>query len=225
MKMCFYHPVRFLRRRPWRLVVVVLAVLSLSIGPGCGFLGGEDKEAPKTKVSGTVKTQKQAEPEKTAPSVAEKKEPAEAAESAPEEEKLTLEKLQAMQEAKAREYIFQPEGLLDPFRPIEGASQVQRAEAAPEQEEPLTPLQKMELSQVKLVAVVLAGENTSALVEDSTGLGYIIKVGTPIGTHQGKVVGIYEDRVEVEEVYKNYLGQTKTRLSALKLRTSEGEKK
>jgi|GEM_PF-313316 len=225
MKTCFYHPVRFFRLRPWRLILVGLVALALSSGPGCGFLGGGDKEEPKTKVSVTVKTKERAEPDKTKPAPAEKNAPAGVEEKAPGEEKLTLEKLQAMQEAKAKEYIFQPEGLLDPFRPIEGASQVRRVEAAPEQEEPLTPLQKMELSQVKLVAVVLAGEGTSALVEDSTGLGYIVKVGTPIGTNKGKVVGIFDDRVEVEEVYKNYLGQTKTRLSALKLRTIEGEQK
>lgn len=163
-------------------------------------------------------------PAKTAP-------PAKAAKSEKEDQqakdKLTIEKLQEMLEAKRTAYTFKGEGMLDPFRPIP-AVMAAKAEATPEQRmEELTPLQKMELSQVKLVAVVTGSTvaNTKALVEDSTGLGYIVQVGTPMGRRNGKVVAIFADRVEVQESFKNYLGETKSNIAVLKLYPMEEESK
>ena len=102
------------------------------------------------------------------------------------------------------------------------------------------PLQNMELSQAKLVAVILAGEDTRALVEDAAGVGYIIKVGTPIGNRNGRVIAIEttseevtrygrkmtikRSQVVVEERYKVF-GKPKVIKSTLKLKPIEGEKK
>ncbi|MBF0530707.1 MAG: pilus assembly protein PilP [Deltaproteobacteria bacterium] len=142
-------------------------------------------------------------------------------------EKNTLEKLRALMEAKKNGYVFKLEGIADPFRPIPAVMAAKAAETKEPPVEELTPLQKMELSQVKLVAVVTSstGGPTRALVEDSTGMGYIVQLGTPIGRRNGKISGIFTDRVEVQESFKNYLGEEKTNLAVLKLYPMEDEQK
>jgi type IV pilus assembly protein PilP len=93
--------------------------------------------------------------------------PAEASAAPEDDGKLTIAKLQAIQDAKAREYLFNPDGMLDPFRPIEAVLAPRPTEMTPEEMEKLTPLQKLELSQLKLVAVVVSAGGNRALVEDS----------------------------------------------------------
>jgi Tfp pilus assembly protein PilP len=56
-------------------------------------------------------------------------------------------------------------------------------------------------------------------------MGYIIQVGTPMGTSNGRVTVISNDKVEVEEYFRNYLGEQKSRIAELKLKAIEGEKK
>lgn len=53
-----------------------------------------------------------------------------------------------------------------------------------------TPLQRIELSRLRLVAVVSDTRVARALLEDETGLGYIATVGTPVGRRGGVVVGM-----------------------------------
>ena len=161
----------------------------------------------------------QAAPQKGAPS-----KPGAAGEQEEEEEsKLTFEKLLEEHEAKMREYVFKAEELTDPFRPIQALIAPKVVETETEEAGEPTPLQKMELSQFKLVAIVMAEDRTRALVEDSAGMGYIIEKGTRMGTQGGKVVAIHLDRVEIEESFRDYLGKKKTRVTPLKLKPIEGE--
>jgi type IV pilus assembly protein PilP len=71
----------------------------------------------------------------------------------------------------------------------------------------MTPLQKFEISQLKLVAIISLPEGNIALVEDGTGKGYFVKKGTLIGKNDGKVTKILKDKVLIEEVYQDVLGQ------------------
>jgi type IV pilus assembly protein PilP len=145
--------------------------------------------------------------------------------SQPEKKKVSLEELTAMQEVVPQKFIYDPKGLKDPFMPIEAVkSDKQRQTDQGEDAVPLTPLQKLELSQFKLVAVVMSGEDSRALVEDGAGLGYIIQNGTPIGMRGGHVISILKDKVQVEEYTVNYLGEKKTLMNELKLHPiEEGE--
>lgn len=200
---------------------VPLAILCLVfIIGGCGLLTGGDEESAEQKPGAVSKK------------VLKKKVPAgksgkpSAKKLAGEEpEKLTLEKLEQQKEAKEREYVFNPEKMLDPFRPIEAVISAQPAEPGTKEAALLPPLQRMELSQLRLVAVVMAGNNTRALVEDSTGMGYIISLGTLMGTRQGQVRAIRPDKVEVLEEVQDFRGVKKTRVSVIKLKPIEGEKK
>lgn len=104
------------------------------------------------------------------------------------------------------EFAYNPAGKPDPFKPfiqLTSARELSRTV-------PLTPLQKYDVSQLKLVAIISTPEGNIALVEDSTGKGYFLKRGTEIGKNDGKVIKILKDRVVIEELYQDVFGQTKT---------------
>ena len=113
------------------------------------------------------------------------------------------------------EYSYNPTGKPDPFSPfIQLASREGLRKA-------LTPLQKFDISQLKLVAIISTSQGNVALVEDATGKGYVLKKGTWIGKNDGKVTKILKDKVIVEEVYQDIFGQTKTSEISLSLHKIE----
>jgi Tfp pilus assembly protein PilP len=57
------------------------------------------------------------------------------------------------------------------------------------------------------------------MVEDSAGLGYTVKVGTPIGSNDGRVKVIGRDQIVVEEIYVDAYGARKKRDIAMRLST------
>jgi Tfp pilus assembly protein PilP len=79
------------------------------------------------------------------------------------------------------------------------------------------------LGQLKLVGVVWHVKEPNAMIEDSVGLGYIIKVGTPIGTNEGKVKAIKPNEVIVEEAYVDLFGAKKKRDVSMKLSVEKTE--
>lgn len=104
------------------------------------------------------------------------------------------------------EYVYNPAGKSDPFNPFIQLTPLRELS----RRTPLTPLQKYDISQLKLVAIISTPEGNIALVEDSTGKGYFLKKGTEIGKNDGKVTKILKDRVVVEELYQDIFGQTKS---------------
>jgi type IV pilus assembly protein PilP len=104
------------------------------------------------------------------------------------------------------EYSYNPAGKPDPFKPFIQLTPVREGSRTA----PLTPLQKYDIGQLKLVAIISTPEGNIALVEDATGKGYFLKKGTWIGKNDGKVNKILKDKVIIEEVYQDIFGQTKT---------------
>ena len=102
----------------------------------------------------------------------------------------------------------------DPFRP---ATLRKKAVARPR--ENLSPLERFELNQLKIVGVVWDMNEPRAMVEDSTGLGYTIKVGSPIGANDGTVKAIHRNEIVVEEYYYDVYGARKKREVSMKLST------
>jgi len=94
-------------------------------------------------------------------------------------------------------YFYDPMGKKDPFMPLvvdEGEiSDVLLSKG------PLTPLQKYSLTELQLVAVLQAGNQSKAMVEDSKGDGYILSKGTLIGDKYGEVVQIKDNEVIIVE--------------------------
>ncbi|MFQ5903961.1 MAG: pilus assembly protein PilP, partial [Candidatus Binatia bacterium] len=67
------------------------------------------------------------------------------------------------------------------------------------------------------VGIVWNIKEPRAMVEDAAGLGYIIKVGTPIGGNEGKVTEIKPTEVVIEESYIDFYGARKSREVSMKL--------
>lgn len=100
---------------------------------------------------------------------------------------------------------YDPRGKTDPFKPFLLAQKA-GAEGSPDvQRKPLTPLQKMALSEIQagLRAIIWGKMGNKALVEDATGKGYVVSVGTYVGQNDGIVKKIFEDRIVVEEYIRD----------------------
>lgn len=193
------HPRERKRRPRSETFWSVLILLSLFLWSGCSEEPKVPLTVPKKTASGLgeSKEPKKAEPAK---SVAATK-PEEKVEKKPGEE----------------EYTYNPAGKPDPFKPF-----IQLAPVKEARNIPLTPLQKYEISQLKLVAIISTADGTHmALVEDATGKGYFLKKGTEVGKNDGKVTKILKDRVIIEEVYQDISGQTKVNEIPLFLHRSE----
>jgi hypothetical protein len=106
-----------------------------------------------------------------------------------------------------------PGGRRDPFRPF-----TLNARANPARKrDHLSPLERFELNQLKLVGVIADARNSNALIEDTAGLGYVVKVGTPIGSSDGKVVAIKREGIVIEESFVDLYGAQKKREVNMKL--------
>jgi type IV pilus assembly protein PilP len=118
-------------------------------------------------------------------------------------------------EVEADDAAYDPIGKRDPFQPP-------RARAAVPVTGERSPLQRYELGQLRLVAVIYDMNNPRAVVEDEAGLGYIVKVGTQIGVNGGVVRTIDRGRVLVEEESKDFFGEQQ--LSKVTLEMASGER-
>jgi len=104
-------------------------------------------------------------------------------------------------------------GRRDPFRPIT----LNVRAASTRRRENLSPLERFEIGQLKLVGVVWNVKEPTALVEDSSGLGYMVKVGTPIGSNDGKVREVRRESLIVEEFFVDLYGAKKRREVSMRL--------
>lgn len=113
---------------------------------------------------------------------------------------------------------YDPLGRRDPFRPPRAGSSTPLGE-------PRTPLQRYEVGQLRLVAVIYDTRDPRAVVEDDQGLGYIVRVGTPIGPNGGQVRGIERGRVVIEESSVDFYGEKQANAVTLELRTTDRGKR
>jgi len=120
--------------------------------------------------------------------------------------------------------IYDPTGKIDPFEPLFREQQGMAKKSKKKiKRVPRTPLERIDLAQLKLVGIILASSGNRALVEESTGKGYVIKKGTYIGTNGGKIVKIQKEIVYVEEKFEDVFGKIQTRKRELKLPKPPGE--
>jgi len=171
----------FRKLRKSKIILLAVSVVFLFLVSSCG--GGTAPPPAASKAKTPVAEQKKAQPVQ----VAEK-----------------VEKKQVAKKKEEPEFSYNPVGKADPFRPF-----IQLTPEKMPRSAFLTPLQKYDISQLRLVAIITLPEGNVALVEDQQGRGYFLKRGTAIGRHDGKVKAIHKDRVIVEEAYSDVLGQAK----------------
>lgn len=107
-------------------------------------------------------------------------------------------------------------GRRDPFRPPRATALAGST---------VTPLQRYEIGQLRLVAVIYDTNAPRAVVEDDAGLGYIIRVGTPIGPNGGQVRTIERGRVLVREESEDFYGESQAAEVVLELTSGERGKR
>ena len=132
------------------------------------------------------------------------------------------------EEAIVAKRIYDPKERLNPFIPL---FRDENKETAADQTDkskrkkrvPQTPLEKISLNQLKLVAIIRTSSGNRALVEDNTGKGFIIKNGTYIGLNSGIVTQINASSVIVEEEIENLMGELILQNTEIKLQKPAGE--
>jgi len=103
-------------------------------------------------------------------------------------------------------------GKRDPFQALPLKTQTKRRPR-----ENLSPLERYDLGQLKLVGIVWDLKDPRAMVEDSAGLGYVVKIGTPIGPNEGKIKEIKSSEVVIEESYIDFYGARKNRQVSMRI--------
>ncbi|MBI5180064.1 MAG: pilus assembly protein PilP [Nitrospirae bacterium] len=115
---------------------------------------------------------------------------------------------------KKKEYVYDPTGKRDPFRSaILGESLAGK--------ETLPPLQRREISELKLIGIVWDRTGYNAMLETPDGKGYTVKVGTIVGPKKGIVRKITKRTVVIEEKYMDIIGEMKTREIIMELPSKE----
>ena len=119
-----------------------------------------------------------------------------------------------------KEMFYSRKGRIDPFEPFLRKPEPEIGideNAKLKRRVPRTPLEKMDLSQLRLTAVLRSQTKTRALVQETSGKGYVINEGAFIGNKGGQVSKIFKDRIMVEEKYLDVFGKISVRERELKL--------
>jgi len=231
-----------MRNSKFKISFLAIATLCLLWGPaGCG----QDEESTPAQPEVVATKIKTAVPKKPPPA---KKQMAQTqakpaagaaakAAGAPESDEADIQKTMADIDKKIADgtvsryqaRLYNPEGKINPFEdPFKKDAPLQ--EAAEEEEEPnkpdrirQTPLERIDLSQLKLVGVIKFLSGYKAIVEEASGKGYMTKVGTYIGSNYGQITEIQNDRIVIQEKVKDVLGKYKDQTSHLKLQKPLGE--
>jgi type IV pilus assembly protein PilP len=105
-------------------------------------------------------------------------------------------------------------GKIDPFVPLIKATVIKKPNLPrlPDPDNhPKTDLEKIDLSQLKLTAIVVPDRGGNrGLVQESSGKGHIVALNTKIGTRGGKIVDIQKDRLIIEEKGRDHFGKIVT---------------
>ncbi len=105
--------------------------------------------------------------------------------------------------------------LRDPFVPF---IKFTEKSAKPNVKKPLLPLQRYALSQLTLIAIIDAGKKGKwAMVRDSSGKGFTVREGMPLGSEGGVIQEIQPDQLIIKQTKVDLLGKKKVSLVALKL--------
>jgi len=106
----------------------------------------------------------------------------------------------------------------NPFKPF-----IMKMTERPAVVTPKTPLQKYEVEQLKLIAIIWGMDTSVAMVETPDGKGYSIRKGDFIGNRDGRVKRIEKNRVIIEERLTETGGEVLTNELVIQLPLGKGE--
>jgi Tfp pilus assembly protein PilP len=128
-----------------------------------------------------------------------------------------------------KNYSYRWAGKPDPFQPFIETDLMAKKKAAEQATRaasllPISPLQRLDLSAVRVVGIAGDNLNRKAVIEDNHKKFYPIQVGTYLGTNNGIIKEILADRVIVEEKTTEQ-GKIKVILITMKLHSIKDEGK
>lgn len=92
-------------------------------------------------------------------------------------------------------FHYDPSSRKDPFRPFFALDDVERPGTGP--------LGMFELEQLRLTAVIVGTATPTAMIEDPTGMGHLIRVGSLVGKDNAQVKHIRRGEIILEQVILN----------------------
>jgi Tfp pilus assembly protein PilP len=120
--------------------------------------------------------------------------------------------------ADARDFSYDPSGRRDPFRSYEWEHM--KRELADSDHR--GPLEQYDLTQLSLVGVVWDVGRARALVQDPSGMSYVVARGARMGKNDGLVTRIEDNLVVVRERYVDLYGNESTKDVEMRIRASDG---
>ncbi len=136
--------------------------------------------------------------------------PAQAPKPAPAPAKAEAPKVE---EKPAPVYRYDPGGRRDPFVPIIVKKEEQKVNTANR-----PPLERFNISELKLTGIVWGGFGYNAVIEAPDGKGYFVRTGTVLGPNRGVVKRITQSTVVIEEKYKTFSGEVQRKEIVVELR-------
>ncbi len=118
-----------------------------------------------------------------------------------------------VEEKPAPVYRYNPAGRRDPFTPIIVKKEEQKVNTANR-----PPLERFNISELKLTGIVWGGFGYNAMIEAPDGKGYFVRTGTVLGPNRGVIKRITQSTVVIEEKYKTFSGEVERKEIVVELR-------
>lgn len=119
-------------------------------------------------------------------------------------------------------FVFKPEGLRDPFQPLqqpeEQAAEIAKANGIkPDINRRKEELEAFPLDGLKMVGTVVMNTHLWGLVKASDGTIHRVQVGNYMGKNYGKIIRIVTDKIEIMEIVPDKPGSWREQQSSLAL--------
>ena len=120
-------------------------------------------------------------------------------------------------------FVFKPEGLRDPFKPIAETQDAEEAEVAigggvrPDTTRRKEELEAFPLDSLRMVGTVVKQGNLWGLVKASDKTVYRVQIGNYLGKNYGKIIRILSDKIEIMEIVPDKPGTWREQQTSLAL--------
>ncbi len=109
-------------------------------------------------------------------------------------------------------FSYNAVGSRDPFRSI-----IERSVNRPKALGSLPPLQRNEISDLRLRGIIWGAYGPRAIINTPNGNGYTVRIGTQVGYNHGVVKRITQKKIIIEETLLNIFGEPKKRKIVMEL--------
>lgn len=120
-------------------------------------------------------------------------------------------------------FVFKPEGLRDPFKPISESQEEENTDVAvgngikPDTSRRKEELEAFPLDSLRMVGTVVMKNNLWGLVKASDKTIYRVQVGNYMGKNYGKIIRILTDKIEIMEIVPDKPGTWREQQTSLAL--------